>query len=414
MLTTSPSSVVPPFDLGAVLTAHDPYAALDAVREETEVARSDLGLHVMTYDRCHELLRDDRFHQGVPQMLDQAGITDPVVRRQWLTAMLGSPRADHDRMRRLLSPSFTPRAIASLRTYVAELTERSPAVGADDTPVAARSGAGPTVVEVMDDLAVGIPPAVFCRMIGAPETDSPLIGRLSRQVLDIFTRRPELASSIEAGTHELMDYVHGFVRDRRTSPREGDLISNLLLAEEDGERLSTDEMVTLVIEVLEASTDNTSSQLALVLHAAAQGPDRWAALRADPTLVPGFVEEASRLWPRIMCIGRVADKDLMLRDVTVPAGTVTFASVPSAHRDPAAHPDPLRFDPTRADRAANLNYGSGPHYCLGAALARMEMCGTVEVLARRWRHIEPAGPIEVDVSVGVVTVTSLPLAVTPA
>lgn len=384
-----------------MLGADDPYAALDRARTEAPIARSELGLHVLDHAGTVALLRDGRFHQGVPQMLDHAGISDPTVRRQWMTSLLGSPKTDHDRMRRLMAPSFTPRAIASLRAYVAELTQAA----ADAVP--ADGG-----LDVVGDLAVGIPPAVFCRMIGAPEVDAPMIGRLSRRILDVFTRRPELAPSIESGTHELIAYVVGFVEERRRAPREGDLISNLLLAEEEGERLTPEEMVALVIEVLEASTDNTTSQLALVLHAAAADRDRWAALRADADLIPGFVEEASRLWPRIMCIGRVADEDVVVGGVEVPAGTVVFGSVPSAHRDPAAHPDPLRFDPTRADRAANLNYGSGGHHCLGAALARMEMIGTLEVLTRRWRRIEPAGDPVLDVSVGVVTVESLPLAVT--
>lgn len=402
-MLTDQATTLPPLDLAEVLAAADPYAVLDRVRAESPMVRSELGIHVLDHDGAVALLRDGRFHQGVPQMLDQAGITDPAVRRQWLTSLLGSPKADHDRMRRLMSPSFTPRAIASLRAAVTELT---------DAAAAAVEGGG--TVDALRDVATGLPPAIFCRMIGAPETDAPLIGRLSRQILDVFTRRPELARSIEAGTRELVAYVHSFVEERRRAPRAGDLVSNLLLAEADGERLDTDEMVTLVIEVLEASTDNTSSQLALVLHAAALEPARWSALRADPGLIPGFVEEASRLWPRIVCISRVADEDLILGGAPVPAGTVVFAGVPSAHRDPSAHPDPLRFDPTRSDRGANLNYGAGGHYCLGAALARMEMVGAVEALTRRWRHIEPAGPPLLDVSVGVVTVESLPLAVTPA
>jgi len=398
-----PISALPSFDPFEVFGSADPYAAIDALRQEAPAWRSPLGLHVMTYDAGLALLRDDRLHRGVPQMLDGSGITDPVVRSQWTTAMLGSPQADHDRMRRLMSPSFTPRAIADLRARVDEVAEEAAAAAVERG-----------TLDAMADLAVTVPPAVFCRMIGAPDTDAPLIGRLSAEILQIFARRPDLAPVIEASTHELIAYVLGFVEARRADFRDGDLISNLIAAEEGGERLSTDELVALVIEVLEASTDNTSSQLALVLHAAAEDPERWAALRADPGLIPAFVEEASRLWPRITGIAKVADTDLEVRDVALPAGTTAFVMVPSALRDPAAVPDPLRFDPSRGGRAVNLNYGSGTHYCLGANLARLEMCGTIEVLTRRWRSIAPAGPLGLDVNPGVVTVTSLPLAVEPA
>jgi cytochrome P450 len=322
------------------------------------------------------------------------------VRAQWLDALLGAASADHDRMRRLMSPSFTPKAIAGLADYVTDRTRRA----------AARTGSSDTV-DLMTDIATGLPPAVFCRMIGAPEADAPAIGRLSDQVLRMFARQPELAPRIEAATHDLIEYVLGFVEDRRGSTRDGDLISNLLAAEEGGERLSTHELVTLLVQVLQASTDNTASQLALVVHAAAQDADRWQALRDDPASIPGFVEEASRLWPRIMHITRMADQDLTFRDLALPEGTLMFVTVPSAHRDPAVHPDPMRFDPARSDKAANLNYGSAAHFCLGASLARLEMGKALEALTRVWRRVEPAGDPTFTVNVGVVTVASLPLAV---
>ena len=402
-LDAVPLADLPWLDLAADLAAPDPFAALDVRRVEAPVWRSDLGVHVMGYDDALALLRDDRLHRGVPQMLDGAGITDPVVRRQWLTSMLGAPAADHDRMRRLVSPSFTPRAIADLRECAAAVAEERAELGLE---------AG--TIDAMGSLAVDIPPAVFCRKIGAPDADAPRIGRLSAEILQIFAREPSLAPAIEASTHELVDYVLGFVEERRGAARSGDLVSNLLAAEEGGERLSTDELVALVIEVLEASTDNTSSQLALVLHAAAREPGRWASLRAEPATIPGFVEEASRLWPRITGVAKSTDDDLDVAGVAIPAGTTAFAMVPSAHRDPVAFPDPLRLDPGRTEKGVNLNYGSGSHYCIGANLARLEMGAALEVLTRRWATIEPTGPLALEVNPGVVTVTSLPLAVTPA
>lgn len=127
---TIPLSEVPWFDVGEVLLSADHAAVFDARRAQGPLWRSDFGLHVMTYDRCVELLRDRRFHQGAPALLDGAGITDAAVREQWLTALLGSEPADHDRLRRLVAPSFTPSAIRSLRSYVMEFaSRRSPSDG---------------------------------------------------------------------------------------------------------------------------------------------------------------------------------------------------------------------------------------------------------------------------------------------
>jgi len=405
MLGTVPSPLtdVSWFDLPAVLRSGDHAGELDRLRQEQPMWRSDVGLHVMSYDGCLDLLRDARFHQGAPGLLDDAGISDPVVRRQWLTALLGSQPADHDRLRRLVSPAFTPRAIASLRDYVVGRAGRA----ADRAVEHGR-------IEVMADLAIDIPPAVFCRMIGAPEEDAGFIGRLSYEILQIFARDPELAPTIEASTHELMTYVQGFIDARRREPREDDLISSLLRAEEDGERLTTDELMALAIEALEASTDNTSSQLGLVLHTAAERPDIWAELRRDASLIPAFVEEACRVAPRIVCNAKVSDDDLTHAGVEVPAGTPVWVTVPAALRDPSAFPDPASFRLDRETKGQNLNYGYGTHYCVGAHLARLEMCGVVEALTRRWRTIEPIGAPELDVNVGVVTVRSLELAVEPA
>ena len=131
-------------------------------------------------------------------------------------------------------------------------------------------------------------------------------------------------------------------------------------------------------------------------------------------LIPAFVEEASTAVAPHHRHRQGPEVDLDVAGVSLPAGTTAFVMVPSAHRDPSAYPDPLRFDLGRGGKAMNLNYGSGTHYCIGANLARLEMCGTLEVLTRRWRSIAPAGPLEIDVNPGVVTVTSLPLDVDPA
>lgn len=392
----------PQLDLDAVLSAPEPWAALAAERERGWITESPLGLHVMTFDAAFDLLRDRRFDTDAGALLDGAGITDAGIRSLWRSALLGSEPGDHDRLRILVAPYFTRRAATELRPYVAELTGRLAA------PLAARG-----TFDAVTELTSRIPPSVFARMIGAPEADADRIGAWSTTILQIFARRPDLASAIEAATHELLGYVDAFIETRRREPGGTDMISSLLAANNDGDRLSDHELRALALEALEASTDNTASALATVLYAGARHPEHWRALAREPELIPGFVEEVARLWPRITHIIRVGRHDAVWREISIAAGTPMLVAVPSALRDPAVFDDPDRFDPTRDHPGSrNLNFGSGAHHCIGAALARMELVAVVEVLAARWPRLELAGEPTFDTNVGVTTVAHLPLVVT--
>jgi cytochrome P450 len=282
--------MVTPFELDVerIFSAPEPWAALASEHERGWIASSPFGLHVLEFEAAFDLLRDRRFHPDAAATLDGAGIFDPTARRLWLSALLGSHPDAHDRLRRLVAPYFTRKAVTELRDFVAELTARRA------TPLA---GAGP--VDVATALTSGVPPAVFTRMIGAPEADAEQIGKWSSTILQIFARNPAFASDIEAAIHELLAYVDAFIDARRTAPEGEDMISALLTAEDGGDRLSTDELKAVVLEALEASTDNTASSLATLLYAAALHPEQWHALQDDPSLIPMFVEEVARLWPRI-------------------------------------------------------------------------------------------------------------------
>ncbi|WP_460305560.1 cytochrome P450 [Actinocorallia aurea] len=389
-------------DLGRVLGAAEPWAALGPEREKGWVGRSPFGLHVLTLDAAVELLRDRRFEIDVTSVLDAAEITDPAVRAGWLSALLSSPPDVHDRLRRLVAPYFSRRVVTYLREYVVELIERL----AEPLP-----GAG--AVDVVAELTERIPPVVFARLIGAPEKDAGRIARWSATIVRVFARDPALAGEIEAAERELGGYVDAFVEARRAAPGGEDMVSALLAAEEAGDRLSPEELRAVVVEVLKASADSTASAMSALLYAAALHPESWRDLREDPSRIPAFVEEVGRVWPRIVHTSRTAQVDVEWRGLSLPAGTEVHVAVPSALRDPAAFPDPLRFDPGRAFPAAhNLNYGSGAHLCVGAALARMELGAFLEVLTRRWKHVELAGEPRITTGFGAVTFEYLPLNVT--
>lgn len=391
----------PHLDLHRILTSSEPWMALSAERSRGWLADSDIGLHVMTFDAAADLLRDRRFDTDAVSLLDGAGLTDPTIRSLWQTALLGSEPADHDRLRILVTPYFTRRAVTDLRPFVAELTHQLAAPLADIGPFDAVSA-----------LTSKIPPRVFARMIDAPDADAELIGEWSTTILQIFDREPAVAPAIEAATRDLLDYVDALIADRRSTPDGTDMISSLIAASHDGDRLSHHELRALVLEALEASADNTANALAAIIHAATLHPDHWSALRDDTSLIAGFVEEVARLWPRITHIVRSSPTDVEWRGVHIPAATPVLVAVPAALRDPAAFPDPDRFDPSRNNPGSrNLNFGSGAHHCVGAALARMELTAAVEVLATLWPRITLADQPNFQTSVGVTTITTLPVTI---
>jgi len=391
-------------DLDRVFTAPEPWAALAAEREKGWIAESPFGMHVLGFDAAVEVLRDRRFEIDVTTVLDGAGISDPEIRALWVSALLGSPTEVHDRLRRIVAPYFSRRVVAYLRSYVVDLIGR----------LAAEISAAGTV-DAVEAFAVKIPPMVFARMIGAPEEDAEQIGRWSTTIMQIFARDPARAAEVEAAERALARYVDRFVEARRAAPEGEDMISAMLAAGEAGERLSAGELRAVVVEALKASADSTATSLSALLYAAALHPDSWTALREDPAGIPAFVEEAGRMWPRIVHIPRTTLVDVEWRGLRLPAGTEVHVSVPSALRDPAVFPDPLRFDPSRPSTAAhNLNFGSGAHMCIGASLARMQLTAALEVLTRSWERVELAGDPGIDTTFGALTFQHLPIRVTPA
>jgi cytochrome P450 len=222
---------------------------------------------------------------------------------------------------------------------------------------------------------------------------------------------------IEAAHEGMLGYVGALVEDRRRQgpDRPDDLLTELLAVEEEGDRLSTTELSGLVASLLLAGTDTTRNQLGLMLMELARHPDQWERLVAEPHLVRGAVEETLRFNPAVPATPRFVVEDVTYRDVTIPAGTVLSLSSRSANRDPEVVRCPMALD-VAADRGSwsVTTFGSGPHYCLGAALARAELQEALAVLVRRWRRFELDGEPEMKPVTGLYGPTRLRLRVEPA
>ncbi len=308
----------------------------------------------------------------------------------------------HRRLRSLVSPAFTPRAAEqwrpAMRQIAADLWARL-------------QGAGEC--EFVSVFAGPFPARTIAEVIGAPQADAAELQEWSSWVQKQFDIKA-LATEperIERANNELYDYVVELL-DRRRKEQAGDLISTLLRIEAEGDRLSGDECVNLVLNVLAGGVDTTVAQLAHALRLFAAHPDQWALLAERPELVRNAVDEVLRFEPITPFTARICTEQLEHRDVIFPAGTIVAICAERANRETAGGDD---FDVT-ADRGGDrvLTFGAGPHFCLGQNLARAELEEALGFLAPRMPDLRPAGVAQLGGVEGIYGVDALPLAWSPA
>ncbi len=354
-----------------------------AARRRHWLARTPLGFAVTTYEDAVSVLRDKRFHSALSLLPQQAGVeNDPYFerRRQSILSLEGE---EHARLRRLVAPAFTPASAERLRPVMAEVM---------GTLVEAVAGAGHG--ELVAEICEPYPVPVICELLGAPKSDWKLFSAWATEIFRIFNQ--DLANDlprIRAASDELDAYVRAMVERRRSEPGD-DLLSDLIAMEESGDRLSTDELVTLAETVLMAGTDTTRNQLACALALLAGHPEQWAQLAEEPALAQRAVEETMRFLGAVRGTARVASEDIVYRGVLFPAGTLVAISLAGANRDPSVFEAPDTFD-VRAERTTQqLTFGSGIHHCLGAALARAELQEALPILARAMPGLAVEGAVE--------------------
>jgi cytochrome P450 len=180
----------------------------------------------------------------------------------------------------------------------------------------------------------------------------------------------------------LRDYVHGLIDQRRTEPRD-DLISGLIAAEEDGDQLTEDEIVATCNLLLIAGHETTVNLIANAILAMLRHPTQWTALAADPSRVSTVIEETMRYDPPVQLVGRIAEDEMTIDETTVTKGDTMMLLLAAAHHDPASTDRPDEFDPDR-ESIRHLGFGKGPHFCLGAPLARLEASVALSAVTARF------------------------------
>ncbi|HEX8741776.1 MAG TPA: cytochrome P450 [Thermoleophilaceae bacterium] len=371
------------------------------LRERNWLARVDpVGYAVLDREAAAHFLRSRSLTFPGRRMLEVQGVTSGPLYERFKGNLLDLDGDDHRRLRKLVQPAFTPPAAdrhrPAMQAFLEALHGRVAADGRCD---------------VVEAFAQPYPAMMIAHVMGAPLEDA---GRLHewanfiQQQFDPIKVSTQL-DKIERAAREFQEYAWALLRDRQGKPGD-DLISELIAAEEEGDRLSEDECVHLVSAVLVGGVDTTQSQLAHGMLLFAQHPDQWRLLADDPSLAPQAVEEVLRFEPITPFTARITLEDVEYRDVTFPKDTVVIAAAVTANRDPEAYEDPESFDITAdRDRSKPLTFGAGPHFCLGANLARAELQEAFAYLAPRMRDLELDGEPVYDTPFGVYGMQSLPV-----
>lgn len=357
--------------------------AIADARSQHWLAKSPLGFSLSRREDCVSLLRDKRFHNALSLLRQMNGMEPADLQDQRRQSILSMEGDDHARLRRLVAPAFTPSAADRLRPFMRDV------VG---SLVDAFAPSGRC--EVVVDLCEPYPIPIICKLLGAPEEDWRQFSAWATDIFRIFNQNlVEDLPLIEAANAALEDYLADLIAARRASPGE-DLLSTLIAIEEEGDRLSTEELVSLAVAVLMAGTDTTRNQLACALALFADHPQQWSILAEQPELAPRAVEETMRYLGAVRGTVRFAPEDVVFHDVLFPKGTLVFVSLAGANRDPDRWEEADSFDITRERSSQQMTFGSGIHHCMGAALARAELQEALVLLARRLPGLASDGPVE--------------------
>ncbi|WP_419554388.1 cytochrome P450 [Candidatus Poriferisodalis sp.] len=394
---------MPDLELDPVTWEEQRQLALGLLENGNWIARTPLGYVITRYDDATAMLRDGRWYSAIGLIADMQGYDDPDFRQRSSRNILAMEGDEHHRIRRLVGPAFTPKSAERLRPFMAEVIDELL------DPVCARGEA-----EFVSEVCEPYPIPIICEMLGAPREDWKLFGRLATDIFRIFNGNLHRdGPAIVAAQDEMEAYMTALIAERRAAPRD-DLLSDLIAVSEAGDRLSTEELLSLANSLLLAGTDTTRNQLACAVALFTQQPEQFRVLADDPSLAPGAVEEVMRYLGAIRGTARYASEPITYRDIEFPANTFIFPSLVGANYDGEKFVEPTDFDITRRSGTPHMTFGSGIHHCLGAFLARAELQEAFKAIARRMPSLQLDGNVEwKPLSNGIWGPAVLPIRFTP-
>ncbi len=384
---------LPAFDYSAPdLTGAVYHRRLAETRERGWLAQGPLSYIVLDREAGEFFLRSRATAFPGRQIADLFGVTSGRLREQIDANVLNQTGDRHRRLRALVGPSFTPRAADRWRPVMREFLGR---LWDEDA----------TSADFVAAVAKPYPSMTIAAVLGAPVEDAPRLHEWSNWVqrqFDVRSLSTELPR-IERACAEVYDYVESLLAKRRAEPAD-DLLSALLAAEAEGDRLSHDECVNLVVNVLAGGVDTTQAQLSHALRLFAEHPGQWELLARDPGLAVPAVREVLRFEPITPFTARICVEPVEFRGVEFPADSIVAICAAQANRDSGED-----FDITAERDGRVLTFGAGAHYCLGANLATAELEEALRFLAPRMPGLAADGPAELGGVEGIYNVEALPL-----
>lgn len=373
----------------------DPYPLYARIRENGPIRLGEAPVVVLSsYRDCATVLRHraasvERHHASIPMgptpVHDLAG--DLAGELTGTASMLFRDPPDHTRLRRLVAKAFTPAVVRTLEPRITAIADAA-------LDRAAERGN----LDIVADLAYPLPITVICELLGVPLDDEPQLRRwsmlLARSLDPISATatagRPDPGQLVGAN-NELHDYFEQLLRRRRARPGD-DLLSALIAAEESGDALAHEELISTCALLLIAGHETTVNLIANTTLALLRHRHHLAILRTVPAFARSVIEESLRYDPPVQLVPRIAREPIRLPGIEIAAGDLAIMLIAAANHDPTIFTDPTRFDPARSDR--NLAFGLGQHFCLGAPLARLEAVVAITRFARRIRnpHLADASP----------------------
>ena len=361
----------------------DVHGAHRQAREADWYATTPMGVMALRYAEVNSLLKDRHLGELGERALLMAGITDGPLWDWWTIMLFSQDGPEHLRLRRLIAKAFTPSHIEGQRRFIAELADRLADRLVDEG-----------TFEFVSTFAAPFAVGAIGHLLGMDPADHERFYQASSDLALSFTGQlGEQRERIEGGLAVLYDYADALVTDRRRRPGD-DLVSQLIAAEEAGDRLSHDELLMLITILIFGGLDTTQCQFACALSTFADYPDQWRLLAAEPGRARQAAEEILRYEPAGAGAPRVATTPFEFGGLSLAEGDIVHPSTLAANRDPRTFADPDVFDITRERDSTQLTFGGGFHYCAGAALARAELEEALPVLARRLPVVVPAGPAE--------------------
>jgi len=400
---------LPAFDYtDASLRGERFHDAMAEVREQGWLASAPFGFMVLDREAGEYFLRTRSAIFPGMKIAEIFGVTEGPLYEQMRRNILHVNGPDHSRLRGLVNPALSPRAVERYRPTMRAFLEGL----LGDVLSGAEASGGTVSCEFVEAFAKPYPSQVIASVMGAPLADAPRLHHWSNWIQKQFDAASMATEreTIEEAVEEFYEYAGALVAERRANPGD-DLISMLIATEEQGDRLSDVECINLVFNILAGGVDTTQSQLAHAIRLLAEHPAQWRTLAADPGLAEAAVEEALRYEPITPFTARIMTEEIVYRDVTFPPDTIVMVCAFTANRDLEDDPgDVEAFDITaQRGKGRPLTFGAGVHYCMGANLARLELQEGLVFLSEHLRELQLDGEPEFGTVSGIYGLDRLPI-----